>query len=140
MPSCDAPPNLYVSGSLATSSASLYSPHLDNEPSTPDTSMQIVEVEDDANEADKLRTSFDAVNATPSSLPIANASVTPTNTPANTSIDPSLDLSDASRLFSPGPAFVDNLDDDLDDEHMLVPLCPSFHVGTLRIEESRSSP
>lgn len=112
--------------------------------------MQIVEVEDDANEADKLRTSFDAVNATPSSLlianatpsslPIANASVTPTNTPANTSIDPSLDLSDASRLFSPGPAFVDNLDDDLDDEHMLVPLCPSFHVGTLRIEESRSSP
>ena len=131
VPSCDAPPNLYVSGSLATSSASLYSPHLDNEPSTPDTSMQIVEVGDDANEADKLRTSFDAVNTTPSSLPIANASVTPSNTPANTSIDPSLDLSDA---------FVDNLDDDLDDEHMLVPLCPSFHVGTLRIEESRSSP
>ena len=30
------------------------------------------------------------------------------------------DLEDHESLFSPGPTFVDNIDDDMDDERMLV--------------------
>lgn len=67
---------MYVSGNLASSSASLYSPRDGSAPQSPQ--------------------------------------------PRARSAEGSAGEEDAERLYSAGPEFVDNLDDDLDDEKMLV--------------------
>lgn len=67
---------MYVSGNLAASSVSLYSPRDESVPESP-------------------------MGGVPSR-------------------EGSIEERDGERLYSSGPEFVDNLDDDLDDERMLV--------------------
>ena len=97
-------PSLYVSGSLAASSVSL------------------------ATQADpSLPTSLSPFSPrsvdSPYSLasPVASGTQSPTSIASSTS-PRSTTAEERSSLFSPGPTFVDNIEDDMDDERMMVVL------------------
>ena len=102
-PSLTTLPSLYVSGSLAASSVSLatqadaslppslpFSPRSDNSPTAPS-----------------------STSASPQALGSPTSVASPTS-------PRSLSGEERSSLFSPGPTFVDNIEDDMDDERMMV--------------------
>lgn len=105
-PSLTTLPSLYVSGSLAASSVSLatqadaslppslpFSPRSDNSPTAPSST---------------------------SASPQAPGSPTSVASPTSPTSPRSLSGEERNSLFSPGPTFVDNIEDDMDDERMMV--------------------
>lgn len=68
-------------------------------------------------------TSLQSALETPSISTVTPYSVTPTtssNSPMEDSLAEEEEDDDRNSLFSPGPTFVDDLEDDMDDEKMMV--------------------
>lgn len=103
-PSLTTLPSLYVSGSLAASSVSLAT---QADASLP-TSLSPFSPR-----------SVDSPTAPSSTSTSPQAPGSPTSVASPTS-PRSLSGEERSSLFSPGPTFVDNIEDDMDDERMMV--------------------